>query len=409
MLIICPGYLNDISLPLASDILYHKKLLYFLPTGFHPIELHSVAGFPSYCLQNSIALPSIIWEMCNLYFENGKVAIDCIDKIEPLRGKSITIAASSYARSRKMINESKKILNTHTELFELFKAVELDLRFAARELLSHVLFEIFLDVGLKGAIEYLQDNSRKPEDFLFLICAVLLNRLRIFDQPSIEIAVYEHSWYPLISKFSKINKSGIESEAVETSDEFTVEHFRYKLFETLLFPILGRCDSRQNSAIVAKLIEDKESAIDSFKEECKNIAVEIVLLPTEDENLRQDILKDRIKQRIVEPLSEILNKQRSEVKKITSDFFLDSTVVGGILTLLQGFNPMVISTAAAAGFISTGIRYTINSRSQKADHPSTLLAESILKSTIEFEKVQKQLEQVTLSEINIPDELKSKA
>jgi hypothetical protein len=66
MLVVAPGYLNEHCLPYASDIFYHKRLLYFLPTGFHPLELHSISLFPQYCYGHSVAVPKLIWEMCNL-------------------------------------------------------------------------------------------------------------------------------------------------------------------------------------------------------------------------------------------------------------------------------------------------------------------------------------------------------
>jgi hypothetical protein len=60
MVVVAPGYLNEKSLPYASDIFYHNKLLYFLPTGFHPIELNSVGLFPDFCKSHEVAMPQIL-------------------------------------------------------------------------------------------------------------------------------------------------------------------------------------------------------------------------------------------------------------------------------------------------------------------------------------------------------------
>jgi hypothetical protein len=97
MLVVAPGYLNEHCLPYASDIFYHKRLLYFLPTGFHPLELHSIALFPQYCHEHSVVMPKLIWEMCHLYFENSKRAVGCLDILEPLR-------KATYYRSHDIIS-----------------------------------------------------------------------------------------------------------------------------------------------------------------------------------------------------------------------------------------------------------------------------------------------------------------
>ena len=102
MLLVAPGYLNERSLPYVSDVFYHDRVLYFLPTGFHPLELNSVALFPDYCYGHSIPMPQLIWTMCGLYFQNSRPASECIEILEPLRKKHVAIAIASYSRDREI-------------------------------------------------------------------------------------------------------------------------------------------------------------------------------------------------------------------------------------------------------------------------------------------------------------------
>lgn len=59
--IVCPDYLCHNTLPYASDIFYHRKIVYTLPTGFHSEETNAVINFPEYCKKNSIFLNDIVW------------------------------------------------------------------------------------------------------------------------------------------------------------------------------------------------------------------------------------------------------------------------------------------------------------------------------------------------------------
>jgi len=247
VIVVGPGYLSPNCLPYASDIFYHKKLTYLLPTGFHPVELKAVIEFPRYCFDHSIAFPEILWEMCSLYFDNSKAAQEALDIIEPLRGSFIQIIATIYPRDRAAIKSAKQLFMAHPSLQECFRKTDFDMRFAARELLSHVLFEIFMEGGYEGAVNYLRVNSKNPEEFFQLVEAMLINRLRML--PADTLLLQEQTWYPLINQMNSLGLFDKPWDSVvHEVDSFDIEHFRYKLFETILSPIFGRCDSQQRGS-----------------------------------------------------------------------------------------------------------------------------------------------------------------
>src|SRR2546429_9560391 len=103
MPLVAPAYLSERSLPYASDVLYHYRITYLLPTGFHPLEIHSVADFPAYCQRQAVALPMWVWDFCDGYFKNTRAASECLDILEPLRQKHLLIAQATYAPDRDAI------------------------------------------------------------------------------------------------------------------------------------------------------------------------------------------------------------------------------------------------------------------------------------------------------------------
>lgn len=408
MIVVGPGYLSPKNLPYASDIFYHRNLVYLLPIGFHPIELRSVSEFPRYCYDRSIALPEIIWEMCKLYFENSRDAKEAFDLIEPLRGRFISIIATVYPRDVTAITNTKRLLIEYPVLDQCFKNMPLDMRFAARELLSHVLYEVFIKEGYKGAVEYLRENSENPEEFLELIAAVLLNRL--IRLPSSTLLLYEHTWFPLLNEINKLglfDKSG--DSPVAEGENFDIEHFRFRLFETILLPIFGRCDSQKKSHAIAEVADKKCREIEDLKRVCGTIAREVVLLPTSDLKIKQRKLSDMVSEYVIEPLSAIVERRSNQVQSILRDFILDSTVIAGLLAILQGASVATMGTAVAAGAISTGAKYILQLKSQQKVTPSDLLVIGMEKMGVTYEQVESYLNSITMQQVTLPKDWNSLA
>src|SRR5688572_6533100 len=136
MLIVAPTYISSKTLVSTADVLYHGNVTYFMPTGFHPTEIESVATFPSFCHRTSIKLPRLIWEFCSLYFENSEDARKCLRILEPLRKSHISVVTITYPRNRAAIEHARQLLFEHPSLMRSIRATNLDMRFVAREVLS---------------------------------------------------------------------------------------------------------------------------------------------------------------------------------------------------------------------------------------------------------------------------------
>lgn len=399
MAIVVPEYLSKKSLPLASDIFYHKNIVYFLPTGFHPTEINSVLDFPSYCKTNEVALPYIIWDSCKLYFDADKEALECVKIIEPFRKNFINLVMPAYPRGREQIDECKILLKENPDIYECFKETALDLKFISRELLSHILFEIFLEEGYEGAIKYIKDNFTSFDDLLFLIAAVMVNRLSIFSKLDTPLLIYNHSWYPVFDKLS-----GLLEKVQNTSltDSFLVEHFQYKLFETILLPIFGYCDSQKKNYHIAEIAKGKVNEIDCLKRECAIIAEEVVLLPTSDSNLKQKRLSELLNKKVIEPLGDITKKPAKDINQIIKDFMFDSTVVGGLVAMIEKPDSTVLKVALAAGAISAGARYIFRDKSLENNVPSQIIVDGMKRMKVDYKEIQKEINNILIEEISFP-------
>lgn len=395
MPIVAPTYISDRTLPYASDIFYHDRLTYFLPTGFHPIEAHSIAGFPMYCGGASIALPKWVWDFCRSYFENTTNALKSLETLGPLRARHVTVVATAYPRGRTAIEKAKELLRTHPSIREKIERVDLDMAFVSREVMSHVLFEIFLEDGYKAAVQYFKDHSASADATFELVAAVLVNRLGLFCSDDSSLLVYEHSWYPAIAELATL-KSKSPSER---TDADTIEHFTYKLFETVLLPLFGRVDSIAKAESVALLADKQASSISALKTACNRIARDVVLLPTTDSSLRQQVLTEGINAHIADSLSELIQKPRRDLLGLLKDFSLDSTVIGGLLAITDVTMASAVGLAMAAGALSTGSKYLLSERQSKQELPAPLLIKGMQHAGIKEQEIVAQLKNIALDSV----------
>lgn len=399
--VVGPTYLNKNCLPFAADVFYHGKTTYFLPTGFHPLELQSVIEFPGYCKTRLIALPRVIWEMCRLYFENDIEAEECAEILKPLRKDHIIIAASIYNRDIKTINETKQFMQRYPQLFSIFMSTEFNLNFAARELMGHVLYENILENGLPGSVKYIRKNSTRVNDLVQLIAAVIINRIRQFTPHIENLLIYEHEWYPLIieaNKCQEIDKGQYFPN--QNKDSVEIEVFRFRLFEQILNPIFGRCDNQSKNEKIAILANSKKQEINLLKNKCERIAREISLMPTQEIQLKQRRLNEMIENEITIPLSEITEQPIKKIKESLLEFIVDSTLIGGILAITQGAGITTLTTAAAAGAISTAAKYIVNSSRVKTT-PSGILVAGMKQMKIKYEQVQRYLSEIPIEQLDI--------
>jgi hypothetical protein len=304
--VVAPSYLSPRCLPYVSDIFYHDRIIYFGPTGIHPLEWHAVAGFPEYCRKQQIALPQLIWEMTNAYFENSRLAVKAADILRPLQPQLVLIVVAVYDRDEVAIQKAKKMLQQRRDLIDLFERTSFELPFPSRELLSHLFLDLFMQRGYEGVIEYLREETHSPDRFIQLLVAVLLNRFRLFAGRESSLLLYEHSWYPFLLRACSIQQASVVSTSQDTTDPQEVEHLCYKLFETILLPLFGRVDSPDKAEEVAKISSDRSAEIVGMKTECRRIARDIVTSGTEDSSLKEEILRDAIQERISEPLAALL-------------------------------------------------------------------------------------------------------
>lgn len=386
---VCPNYLCYDTLPYAADIFYYGNLTYFMPTGISQNEWENIIDFPRYCLERNITLPQIIWEMHNKYFECSKQAVECSKILEPLEHKVLKISAV-YARDTNTISKCRKELCDNPRLLECFSKSADDLNFLTRELFSHIFLEVYFEGGFDLIKEYLEINFSNQETIFELLAAVIINRMNnIFCGENMNYIIYNHNWYPfLIEYFSKQQKEG------ETKNIDSIDPDIHRLFTEIISPIFGKCDSRKKAEYIARTVEKQSDAILGLKNICKEIIETSMFYKNDEVDLREEKLKSLVVEKVIEPLSYMVSKPKNDVKKIITDFVLDSTVIGGILSTVQGFSPDTVGLSAAAGAISVGLNYIINGGKNTKSEPTKLLVEGLKKNKVEYLQYEKALTEI---------------
>lgn len=389
----CPGYLSYRTLPYVSEIFYHNQITYALPTGITPIEWENVLKFPEYCKKHSIALPQLFWEMPNQYFECAKEAIECSKILEPL-GKRIFKCGFIYARDTRAVEEAEQKVVDNKELLNAFLISAADFNLLSREVLSHILYEVYLEVGMEGLETYILEKYSDIASFELFVAAVITNRMKIYSSDKIKVLVNDSSWYPYIEKYF---------ENVGNGEIDEVEMLTYRLFENIINPLYGRCDTFEKSIKIEKIMEKESDAIQELKHKCSRIIQNCILYTNDKYDFRDNKLRELIFQEIIEPLSELLHKNKNDIKKIVTDFFLDSTVVGGILSMTQGADVGTLGVATAAGFMSAGLKYVISEKRNNIVEPTKILIEGIKKNHVKYLDYERMLTNISLGQLQVWD------
>lgn len=393
--VICPNYLCYDTLPEAADIFYHGSLTYLIPTGISPTEWENVLDFPQYCIEKNIDLPQKVWLMSKKYFECSRQAVECSDILQPL-GKKILKISTIYPRDIEVIEKTRRELSSNKKLLESFKKSADDLRFLSRELFSHIFLEVYLEKGVEFVKDYIETNFSDEERFIELLATVILNRMcSLYKSEEMKYIVYNYNWYPFLIEFFEYIQGGESSEKTDEIDTRV-----HRLFTEIVSPVFGRCDSAKKTEYIAHVAKKQKDAIDSLKETCQDI-VEISMFYVNDKiDLRDSKMKSLVIKRVIEPLSYMMSKPKKDVKQILADFTLDSTVIGGILSLTQGFDANTVGMATAAGAISTGLKYIRNDKETKELSAKFILKE-LKKNKVKYLEYENILRQISIEQIDI--------
>ena len=91
----------------------------------------------------------------------------------------------------------------------------------------------------------------------------------------------------------------------------------------------------------------------------------------------------------------------NDIKKLVTDFLLDSTVVGGVLGMMQAPSVETLGIATAAGLISTGLKYVINEKNNSIVEPTKILVDGIKKNHVKYLDYERMLESISLGQLQV--------
>jgi hypothetical protein len=371
MIYVAPYYLSLKTLPYAADVFLHKNLTYFLPTGFTPIEAQSILDFPEYCRDNKIALPSIYWRFCSLYFNNSELALDAINLLKPLHeSKNMTYIATIYPRDTGAIQKAAKVLSDRPEFRQKLLGAPLELDFVSREMCSHLLYEVFLEKGgYEGVVVYLK-HYMSQKQILNLLSAVLLNRLQVLSHFT-PLLVFDEPWGEIFQNIEHAPE--IERKAPSVDD---VDILCSRLFHFMLDPIYGKCDSLAKNKVIARTNTEKESEIRDFLEVCKSISTDFLLLQSDNQRLKETKLSQMLRERVTQPLSTLLDKPKQDTKRFVARSLASTAVISAALSSIIQPNVFNIGISLAAGTVSATITQIVEQQ-MTAKNPTRFLVTSL--------------------------------
>lgn len=396
MFLVGPDYLCKKNLPYVADIFYFKNIVYTLPTGFTQEELNNIYIFPKICEENNIMLPKIIWEMCNKYFDNTVDAFECTQIIKPFLNDKIKIIQPIYARDIEAIKKSLLMLKENDELYKSIIGSDLSFSFYSREVLSHVLFEVYIELGFDGTIKYILEYCTS-QNITHLIAAVIVNRLKIYN--SNNNLAYDQSYYDIYKIYYSIINS--DKDINEIDENSTIEFMTYRLFQEILLPIYGRCDSLAKSEKVFKLLMNKSKEIEFTKEICRTITLDLFLHKDESLNMQQTVLQNSINKYLIQPLQELTEQNKKYISKLLIDFIKDSTVICGLLNLTYDRDLKNLGIAITAGAVSSTISNLIHKNIFKVAKPEKFLLEQLKKNKIKNDYYLQELNELNIKNINL--------
>jgi hypothetical protein len=404
MIFFGPEYISDKYLPRATDLFYHNTITIFAPTGFHPIEMTSVFSYPNTCIERNIALPQIIWEMHISYLKASFNAKNALVILEPLLKKHIVISQLSFARDYNAINRCKDLIHANPNITDLINKVPKSFELISREVLSHILFEVMIEDGINGVTRYLKENTANDDKLNLLINAALINKLRIYNYvPFSNSLVNNDSWAMLIENLvslSQDSKSIKDNLSYLSSDIFKISQIAFNIFNQVLYPIYGDCDSLEKNAKICLLLENHKEEIEYFKKQCFNIAKEIHINRITDSNLAQMIYSDLVKAEILDPLEELLKQKKQNIKNYITGTFKDSGVVASLLAVITEPNFSLFALSMGASALSNLYDLYRAEKERKLHLPSKFVLTSIKEMERDYESIQNYITNLMYSQVN---------
>lgn len=398
MKVIVPEYLNNRTLPYVSDVFYFDEINYIKPTGFIPKEYKLVFEFPFYCKEKNIELPQFVWEMCDKYFINDKIFLENLKIIEPLRGNMVNVNAIAFDRGIDAINKAKILLSENLDLQCYIDNLSIDFNYISREMMSHVLYEIFLIEGYEGSINYMRKNFLDSYSLHKTISAVVLNRFLNIEKMNSKILTYDVNLAFFLRKLEENKATACISTKFDSDIDDYISH---RLFNEIICPIFGKCDTEKKSEKVLKIKRKNKQEIILLREICSDISDEIALVNVKNQNMLQKKLEKELKDKIIIPLTYMLEKPKNDIKNLLTEIIIDSSLFSLVLGGFTELDVKAFPKSIVAGVLKNSFKYLINELNKKSDNPSDLLLRGIKEFCIKNEDVKDKIGDISIDSLII--------
>jgi hypothetical protein len=345
--LVIPGYLDEQVIPEVADVLYFEQLLFWLPTGFTPVEFDSVRNFPKFCARENIDLPDIVWRLITWYREADARALDAAVVLKPLKEKGLVkYLLPVYGRGQAEVKAAAAAVSSDKDLRSGLEQVPFDTQLFARELVGHALFGVFVESGYEGSLKVFRNCTVSETSLSDVLGAVVINRLMAMSGTLDNAILYDHRWLPLLQAVQSSKEEGSDTDRQDDALEYST----FRVFSEVLRPVFGRCDEPAKNVWVAEMCRARNQDIRSLRAECRAVALNVLAASDASSRVREEILRRELQQRIIDPLETLDSSYNRDLRKVGKSVLLDSGVVAALLGVFSGFDPrtVMLATGGAA-------------------------------------------------------------
>jgi hypothetical protein len=138
---------------------------------------------------------------------------------------------------------------------------------------------------------------------------------------------------------------------------------------------------------------EKREEIENLINVCRSISTDFLLLQSRDSELKRKKLSFLLEERIIEPLSNLLEQPKRNAKKFLIKSIASSGVIASLISMTTQPNFLTLGISATAGTISAGINQLIEQQAKKKI-PTKFLITSLRKMKIKEDFVIQRLREI---------------
>ncbi|NQX56675.1 hypothetical protein HQN86_23865 [Pedobacter panaciterrae] len=287
MLLLFPDALYDLDNISCSTFLYFQKEtvgITLQPSISMPLGGCDPFAFYQYVQQRNPKWQLLLMALFDGWSNGSSRFHETSQSLMPFKDIGLLkIIHLSYSRTEATLENTKEFIKSIGLSYDnLFKMIDLDQAF--QELMSHLFYEMFLE--LYGSREDIKDRSARKVDFkaLYDYCGTFFNKYTIEEalvncyffrfyntQGKLDtVLLSNEGLIPILSATADLHTD--ETKAVGISHNDSTDMVAWEIFRQILSPYLDTIDKETRVSMTADLIVNHKDKVTKLKNKCWKLA-----------------------------------------------------------------------------------------------------------------------------------------